>query len=172
MSNKIQVLALAAAIAVPGHQLASQGTNADVAATPCRRCDRPTPFQNTQGIAVTIMLRDDFSDRTVDAVIRDEPGSGNAPLIALKRGALSPALLYRALASLSQSRAKHDGQPVKRATTLLSAGSAFQEVPDEDREWIARLVTRLSGAPPTDIAGIGKLPSVTLTIDKPALRGK
>jgi len=117
------------------------------------------------------MLRDGFADRTVDAVVRDEPRGGK-PLIALRRGALSPTLLYRALTSLSQSRVKHDGTPITRATTLLSAGSEFQDVPDEDRGWVMRLMTQLSNASTTEVAGVGRFPAVTLTIDRHALRGK
>lgn len=171
MLNKIQAVALAAAIMLPGHRLPSQSANPAAPATPCRHCDRPTPFEKTQGVAVTIMLRDGFADRAVDAVIRDEPGVAGKPLIAIKRTALSPALVYRALASVSQSRVKHNGPPNNRATTRLSAGSEFQDVPDEDRAWVTRLMTRLSGAPMTDIAGVGRFPAVTLTIDKQILRG-
>ena len=141
-------------------------------ATPCSHCERPSPFENTQGVAVTIMLRDGFASRTVDAVIRDEPGSGSSPLIAIKRSALSPALVYRALASLSQSRQKHNGPPSKRETMRLSGGSTFQAVPAEDREWVGRLMTQLAAAPATDIAGVGRFPAVRFTIDKLALRGR
>jgi len=172
MLNKIQAIALAAALMIPGQRLASQSTRPAMPATPCRHCDRPTPFEKTQGLAVTIMVRENFASPTVDAVIRDEPGSRSTPLIAIKRAALSPALVYRALASLSQSREKHNGPPSKRETMRLGSGSAFQAVPDEDRAWVERLMTQLSGAPATDIAGVGRLPAVTLTIDKQALRGK
>ena len=173
MLNKIQAVALAAALAIPGHRLAGQSANAAVMpATPCRHCDRPTPFEKTEGVAVTIMLRDGFADHTIDAVIRDEPGSAGKPLIAVKSGALTPALVYRALASLSESRVAHGGPPSTRVTKLLSAGSQFQSVPAEDRSWVAQLMTRLSAAPVTDIPGVGRFPAVTLTIDKQALRGK
>ena len=169
MLNKIQAVALAAALLIPVHRLTSQSGRP---ATPCTHCERPTPFEKTQGIAVTIMVRESFASRTVDAVIRDEPGGASTPLIAIKRTALSPTLVYRALASLSQSRQKHNGPPSQRETMLLGTGSAFQTVPDEDRAWVQRLMTQLSGAPTTDIAGVGRFPAVTLTIDKQALRGK
>ena len=172
MLNKIRAVALAAALMVPGHRLASQSERPATPTTPCRHCERPTPFQNTEGLAVTIMVREDFASRTVDAVIRSEPGSASSSLIAIKRAALSPALVYRALASLSQSREKHKGPPSKRETMRLATGSAFQAVPDEDRAWVDRLVTQLSGAPATDIAGVGRFPAVRLTIDKQTLRGK
>ena len=173
MLNKIQAVALAAAIMIPGQRLASQSANTAVAPeAPCTHCERPTPFEKTHGVAVILMVRDGFANRTLDAVIRDEPESAGKPLIAVKRGALSPELLYRALTSLSQSRARHDGAPPKRATILLSSGSTFQAVPDEDRAWVANLMSQLSAAPTMDIAGVGRFPAVTLTIDKTALRGK
>jgi len=118
------------------------------------------------------MVRDGFAKSTIDAVIRDEPGVGRPPLIALKRSAITPALVYRALASLSEDRVKHSGPPPARATTVLSAGSAFEAVPDEDSAWVAKLIAQLSAAPTTNIAGVGSFPAVTFTIDKKALRGK
>jgi hypothetical protein len=173
MLIKIQAVALAAALMIPSHHLAGQfvsATGKQVAS--CKHCARPTPFDRMQGVAVTIMLRDSFATPLVDAVIRDEPGNTSTPLVAFKRTALSPALVYRALSSLSQSRISHHGPPSKRTTTVLSAGSEFQGVPDEDRAWVARLVAQLSTAPMTDVAGVGRFPAVTVTIDKQALRGK
>jgi hypothetical protein len=173
MFIKIPAAALAAVILLPTHHIAAQSAGgASIAPLPCRHCERPSPFEKTQGIAVTIMLRDGFAKRTVDAVIRDEPGSVSPALIAIKRTALTPALLYRAFSSLSESRVKHNGPPTKRATTVLSSGSAFEGVPTEDRAWVADLMTRLSAATPTEIAGVGKFPAVTLTMDKNALRGR
>ena len=173
MLIKIQAVALAAAIFIPAQRIAGQsGGTASIAALPCRHCEQPSPFNKTQGVVVTVILRDNFAKPSVDAVIRDEPGNASPALIALKRTALTPALVYRAFASLSESRVKHNGPPTKRATTVLSSGSAFQAVPPEDRAWVAGLLTRLSAAGPTDIAGVGKFPAVTLTIDKNALRGK
>lgn len=172
MFKKIPAVALAAALMIPAQRLTSQSTTPTRPATPCRHCERPTPFEKTEGVAVTIMVREEFADRTVDAVIRDEPERAGKPLIAVKRAALSSALVYRALASLSQSREKYNGPPSKRATTRLSAGSAFQAVPDEDRVWVGNVMSQLSAAPMTDIAGVGRFPAITLTLDKRALRGK
>lgn len=173
MLIKIQAVALAATIAIPAQRLAAQSAGtAPIGSLPCRHCEQPSPFTNTQGVAVTVMLRDSFAKPTVDAVIRDGPGNATPALIALKRTALTPALVYRAFSSLSESRVKHNGPPAKRATMVLSSGSAFQAVPPEDREWVANLMTRLSAAGPTDIAGIGEFPAVMLTIDKNALRRK
>ena len=173
MFIKFQAVALIATIAIPTERMAGQSAGAaSPAAVPCRHCEQPSPFNKTQGIAVTVILQDGFAKPTVDAVIRDEPGNASPALIAFKRAALSPALVYRAFSSLSESRVKHNGPPTKRATTVLSSGSAFQAVPAEDRVWVANLMTRLSAAPPTEIAGVGKFPAVTLTMDKNALRGK
>jgi hypothetical protein len=172
MLIKIQAVALAAALLAPSRHLTSQiASTANTAAT-CKHCDQPTPFDKTQGVSVTVMLRDAFATPTVDAVIRDEPGNAGMPLIALKRSTLSPALVYRALSSLSQSRVKHNGPPGKRPTTVLSAGSDFQTVPDDDRAWVAKLMTQLSTAAMAEIPGVGRFPAVTLTLDKTALRGK
>jgi hypothetical protein len=66
---------------------------------------------------------------------------------------------------------RHNGPPPIRATNLLSSGSTFQPVPEEDRAWVANLMTQLSTARTTEIAGVGKFPAVTLTLDRKALRG-
>jgi hypothetical protein len=173
MLIKIQAVAVAAALLLSGHRAAAQSTSAaPPPSTPCKHCDRPTPFGQTQGVTTIIMIRDGFAKPSIDAVIRDEPGNASTPLIAIRRGALSPALLYRALTSLSESRTKFNGPPPRRATRVLSSGSAFEAIPDEDRAWVASLITQLTGAPVMDIAGIGKFPAVNFTIDKKALRGK
>jgi hypothetical protein len=118
------------------------------------------------------MVRDDFAQPTMAAVIRDEPGDASKPLVALKRSQITPALVYRALTTLSQSRAKHNGPPEKRATSVLSSSGEFETVPDEDRAWVAQLIKQLSTAPTTDIAGVGRFPAVTFTLDQKTLRGK
>jgi hypothetical protein len=174
MLIRIHAVAMAAAFLASGQRLPGQSAvlSAPTAETACKHCDRPTPFDKTQGVSVTIMIRDGFAKPTIDAVIRDEPGAVSTPLIAIKRTALSPALVYRAVTSLSQSRTKYNGPPPKRATTVLSSGSAFEVVPDEDRAWVASLIAQLSHAPTSDIAGGGRFPAVNFTIDTKALRVK
>lgn len=134
--------------------------------------DRPTPFGHTQGVSALIMVRDTFAQRNIAAVIRDEPGATSTPLIALKRSEITPALVYRALTTISEGRTKHNGPPSTRATTVLRSEANFESVPDEDQAWVADLVKQLSRARETNVPGVGRFPAVTLSIDKTALRAK
>lgn len=135
-------------------------------------CDRPTPFGHTQGLNVVIMVRESFTNSTYAAVIRDDPGVGKPVLVALKRGAMNPDLLYRALASISETRTKHNGPPPQRATSVLLGSAKFQSVPTEDQAWVARVLQSLSTAPQTTIDGVGVFPAITLVLDEAALRGR
>jgi hypothetical protein len=167
MLLKIQAVVAATVLSLGTHSISAQSTPSPA----CRHCNRPTPFNGTQGVSVIVMVRDGFVKSTIDAVIRDEPGI-QTPLIALKRSAITPALVYRAFASISEGRTKHNGPPAKRATTVLSSSSDFEAVPTEDAAWVAQLITQLSSAPMTDVAGVGRFPAVTFTLDQKTLRGK
>jgi hypothetical protein len=174
MLIKIHAVIAASALTLSSHGVDAQAPvkAAVPASTFCRHCDRPTPFAQTQGVSVVVMVRDTLPQPTMAAVIRDEPGQSSKPLIALKRSAITPALVYRALSSISQSRKKYNGAPASRATNVLASSARFEAVPDADRDWVARLIQQLSTAPMTDIAGVGQFPAVTFALDQKALRGK
>jgi len=158
MSIKIQAVVAATVLTFSAGGLAAQ--------------DRPTPFGRTQGISAIIMVRETFAQSSLAAVIRDEPGTASTPLVALKRSAITPELVYRALTSISENRTKHNGPPQKRATMVLSSDANFEAVPDEDAPWVTALITKLSAAPLRDIPGVGRFPAVSFAIDKTTLRSK
>ena len=158
MPMKIQAVVAATVLALSAGDLIAQ--------------DRPTPFDQTRGVSALIMVRETFAQSNMAAVIRDDAGSSATPLIALKRSAITPELVYRALTAISESRTKHHGPPKKRATIVLASNASFEAVPDEDAAWITALITKLSAAPLTDIPGVGRFPAVTLAIDKNMLRSK
>src|SRR5262245_48240735 len=117
MLIKIQAAVLVGALAFASEHISAQAP-VESAGSPrvCNHCDRATPFGETRGVKVVIMLRDAFAQPSIDAVIRDEPGATSPPVIALRRSAVTPSLIYRALSALSEDRTRHHGPPPKRAT--------------------------------------------------------
>src|SRR5947207_1739948 len=111
MKFRLQLLAGIAALAWGAFPVGAQSRSLTGAASSysCKNCNRPTPFDHTEGLNVVIMRRDSFDKPSIGAVIRDNAAGASPPIVALSRGALTPEYLYRALATVSQVRRKYNG---------------------------------------------------------------
>jgi len=140
-------------------------TSQELSPDHCKECKNTTPFDNTDGLQVTIVIKESFAVAGVDAVVRQLPGTSGSTVVGLRRAAITPELVYDALVSIASVRTKHHGPPPAVAATRLMASSHRRPVPSADRAWIADIVSQLASATPMTVTGVGTVPAINIVID-------
>ena len=164
--SRIASASLLLALVLPNTTPAQEtGANASSAKIQCKDCDTITPFKGTEGLGVTIIVKDSFATSNLDAIVRQLPGPSGSTMIGLRRAAITPELLYDALTAIASVRTKHQGPPPATATTYLRAVSKRRPVPTEDRAWIADIIAQLERAKRVKIDRVGIVPAINVTID-------
>lgn len=112
------------------------------------------------GTRATLVLFDDFSTPGVVAVIRRLPGASGRTLIAIRRVALTPRLLYTAL-MLAPAVDRQHAKSLKTTTTVtISRHMRLRPVPREQEARIEALVRSLGSAPGREVHGMGRRPAI------------
>jgi hypothetical protein len=153
-------------LALPSAAISQQPSSSRIAASGnCTKCENITPFDNSEGLHVTMVVKESFAKADVDAVVRIRSGPSGSTIVGFRRSAITPELVYDALTSVASIRTRSHGAPPDRATAHILASNHRRPIPIADRDWIADIVSQLAYAKQTNVLGVGSVPVINITID-------